>query len=76
MIVVATAGTQLSDSLDTNFQGFQFLPDDALRHAPTEVLDQQPHTAVLWEGEGVKTHTFLPIKGPQCTDCGTESVGG
>ena len=74
--IIVKPGTQLSDSLDTNVQGFQLLPDDALRHAPTQVLHQQPHTAVLCEGEGVKTHTFLPIKGPQCTDRGSESVGG
>ena len=32
--------------------------------------------AILWESEGVETHTVLPIKGPQRTDNCSESVGG
>ena len=64
---IATARTQLRDSLDTDVQGFQLLPDYALRHTPTEVLYQESRTEVLYEREGVKTHTFLPVKGPQRT---------
>jgi hypothetical protein len=45
-VLVAAAGSQLHDSLDTNVQGFH-LPDDALRHTPTQVLPQKSHTAVL-----------------------------
>jgi hypothetical protein len=74
-VLIATPRTQLSDSLDTNVQGFQLLPDDTLMHASTQVLHQQPHTAVVWEVEGVKTHPFLPIKGPQFSDRGSETVG-
>jgi len=43
-VLVATAGTHLCNSLDTNVQGLQLLPDDALRHTPTQVLYQKPHT--------------------------------
>ena len=65
--------TQLCYTLDTNVQGFQLLPDDALRHTPTQVVYQKPHTAVLWERECVEHHT-LPIDGPQCADRGSEPV--
>jgi hypothetical protein len=74
-VLIAAAGSQLHDSLDTNVQGCQLLPDDALRHTPTQVLHQKPHTAVLWEIEGVETHTLPPIEGPQRTDHGSEPVG-
>jgi len=70
------AGLQLRDSLNTDVQGFQLLSDDTLRHTPNQVLHQKSHTAVLWESEGVETHTIFPIKGPQCTDHGSEPVGG
>ena len=55
-----------------NVQRFELLSDDALRHTPTQVLYQKPHTAVLRKREGVETHTFLPFEGPQCS----EHVGG
>jgi len=32
-VLLATAGMQLRDSLETNVQGLQLFPDDALRHA-------------------------------------------
>ena len=73
--MVATTGSQLRNSLDTKDQGFQLLSDDALRHTPTQVLHQKLHTVVLREDEGVETHTLLAIKGPQCTDHGSEPVG-
>ena len=44
---MATAGTQLHDSLDMNVQGLQLLPDDALRYSLAQVLHQEPYTAVL-----------------------------
>jgi hypothetical protein len=56
--MVAAVGTQLRDSLDTNVQGFQLLPDDALRHTPTQVLHQKPKTAAFREREGVENHTL------------------
>ena len=58
-----------------NVQGLQLLPDDGLRHSPAQVLQQEPHTAVLPEREGVETHTLPPIEGPQCSDRGCETVG-
>ena len=57
-VLVKTAGSLLRYSLDTNVQGFQFLPDDVLRHTPTQVLYQKPRTAVFREREGVETHTL------------------
>jgi len=74
VVLVATAGTQLCDTLDTNVQGFKLLPDDSLRHTPTQVLYQKPHTAVLRDCEGVETHIIPPIEGPQCADSGSEPV--
>jgi hypothetical protein len=74
VVLVGTAGTQLCDTLDTNVQGFQLLPDDALWHTPTQVHYQKPHTAVLREREGVETHTLPPIEGPQCAERVLEPV--
>ena len=31
---------------------------------------------ILWEREGVKTHTLAPIKGLQCADSVSEGVSG
>jgi hypothetical protein len=45
-VLVATAGSQLRYSMDTNVQGFDLLPDDALRHTPTQILHQKLHTRV------------------------------
>ena len=73
---MAGSGSQLRDSLNTNVQGFQLFSDDALRHTPTQVLHQKSCTAVLWELEGVETHTVFHIKGPQRTDSDSEPVGG
>jgi len=55
--MVTTAGTQLRDTLDMNAQGLQLLLDDALMHAPSQILHQKSPTAVLREREGVETHT-------------------
>jgi hypothetical protein len=74
-VLIASAGAKLGDSLDTNVQSLQLLPDDALRHSFAEVLHQQPHAAVLRQREGVKTHT-PPAKGPQRADRGSEAIGG
>ena len=54
--LVATAGTQLHDSLDMNVQGHQLLPDDALRNSLAQVLHREAHTEVLRKREGVKRH--------------------
>jgi len=60
--VVATTGTQLLDSMDTNIQGFQLLPHDGLRHNPTKVLYQNPHAAVLRKREGLKFTPSSPSR--------------
>jgi hypothetical protein len=57
-VLVAVAGSQLHDSLDTNFQGFQLLPPDAIRHTPTQTLHQNSQTTVVRERKSVKAHTF------------------
>jgi hypothetical protein len=74
-VLKAAPGSQLHDSLNTNVQGFQLLPDDALRHTPAQVLHQKPHIAVFWEAEGVETYTLPPNEGPQCTDHGLAVAG-
>jgi hypothetical protein len=61
-VLVATARTQLCDSLDTNVQGLELLPGDALSHTPAQVLHQESHTAVLREREGVETHPPPPSR--------------
>jgi len=61
-VLVATARTQVRDSLDTNVQRLELLSDDDLKHAPTQVLHQKPHTVVLRERYGVEAHT-LPHRG-------------
>lgn len=76
MVLVATAISQLRDFLNTNVQGFEFLPDDALRHNPTQVLYQKPQRAVLRELIDVETRILLPIEGPPCADRGLEPDGG
>jgi hypothetical protein len=48
--------------------------DNALRHPLAEVLYQQPHTAVLWKCEGVKTQILPPVKGTQGADRGSEAI--
>jgi hypothetical protein len=61
-VLVASARMQLCNFLDTNVQWFQLLSDDALGHTPAQVLNQEPHTTVLRECEGVETHTFPPSR--------------
>jgi len=67
-LLVTAARAELQDSLDTDAQTLQLLPDDVFRHVSAKVLHQQPYTAVLQEEESVKTHTLAPVKGPQCTN--------
>jgi hypothetical protein len=71
-VLFAMAGSQMRDSLDTNVQGFELLPNDFFRHNNVQDLYQKAHTTVLREREHVKTHTLLPIEGPQCADRGSE----
>jgi hypothetical protein len=63
-VLIAAAGAELCDSLDTNVQGFQLLSNDAVRHPLPEILNQQPHAAALWQGARVKTHALPDVKGP------------
>jgi hypothetical protein len=72
--LVAAAGSQLRDSVDTNVQEFELLSNDALRHTPTQV-HHKPHTAVLRESEDMDTHALLPMKGTQRADRGSEPFG-
>jgi len=74
-LLVTAARAELQDSLDTDAQILQLLPDDVLWHVSAKILYQQPHTAVLREGESVEAHTLAPVKGPQCTDRGSEAFG-
>jgi len=39
-ILVAASGSELHDSLDTNVQGLQLLPDGALRHSFAHILHE------------------------------------
>jgi hypothetical protein len=74
-VLIAAPRAELHDALDTDSQGLNLLPDDALRHLPAEVFHQQTYTTILWETETVKSHTLAPIKGSEDTDCGSETVG-
>lgn len=62
------------DSLDTNNQSLQFLLDDILRHLSSKILEEEMHTAILWEKDGVKTHTLALIKGSQGNGHGSEAI--
>lgn len=75
MVLVATARSQLSVSLDTNVLGFKLLPDEFLRYDYFWFLYQKKQTALLWKDESVRTYTVLSIKGPQGTDRRSEPVG-
>jgi hypothetical protein len=46
-----------------NVEELELLPDDALRHNTSEVLNHELHTAVLRERESVEINTLLPING-------------
>ena len=76
VVLVAMAESQMRDSLDTNVQSFGLISDNAVRHTPTKVLHQKPHTVVLREREDVETDTLLTIKGPQCANRCSEPIGG
>jgi hypothetical protein len=56
-VLIAAAGSELRNSLDTNIPGFQLLSYDALRHPFPEILYQQPNAAILRKGEGLKKIT-------------------
>jgi hypothetical protein len=40
-----------------NFQEFELLPDNALRRNTALFLNQEPHTEVHQDREGIETHT-------------------
>jgi hypothetical protein len=68
------AGSQVCDSQESFVKEFELLSGDILRHTPTHILYQKPHTAVLRERKVVETHTTLPLKGPQWADRMSESI--
>ena len=57
---IAAPRSELHDSLDTDAQGLELLPDYAFRHVPAKVFNQQTKIAILWESDSVKTHTLFP----------------
>jgi hypothetical protein len=63
-VLVATAGTQMRDSLEMIVQGLELLQYDAFRHTHTKVLYQTPRTTVL---HGVNLWKLNPpaLKGRQ-----------
>jgi hypothetical protein len=61
-VLVTAPIAELQDSLDTDTKSLQFLPDDVFRHLSAQILNEQKHTAILRDGEGVITHTCAPIK--------------
>jgi hypothetical protein len=61
-ILVTVPRAELKDTLHTNNQSLQFFPH-ILRHLSPQILKEEMHTAILWEKEGVKTHTLALIKG-------------
>jgi len=60
VVRIATAGSKVFDSLNTDVQGFHFLSDDALGRTPIQVVHQKSSTEVLWEHEGMETHAVFP----------------
>jgi hypothetical protein len=73
-VLFTKAGTQLCDFLDTNVEGHQLLSDNALRHAPAQVITR---SRTICSSENVKLWNITPspIEGRQCVDCGPETVG-
>ena len=55
-------GAELQDSLDTDIESLQLLPDEVLWPLSVQILNQQTYTTILRDREGVKTHTLVPIK--------------
>ena len=71
---MAAARAKLQDSLDTDTYIIDLFPDDVLRHLSAQNRNQQTHTAILRQSDGVKTYIVAPIKESQCTDCGSKVV--
>jgi hypothetical protein len=65
---------ELHPSLDTCAQGLQLLTDDALRHLPAKILDEETYLPILGERESVKTHTFALIEESGSTHRGPKAV--
>jgi len=67
-VLVMMARTQLRVPLDMNAEGFELLPEDALRHASAQFLNRKSHTAFLRERDDVETHTLpTPIESSALT---------
>ena len=63
--LIATAGSKLLYSLETNVQRFQLLSNDALGLTPSQVLHQESQTELLWERESVENHALFSTRGTQ-----------
>ena len=66
-VLVATAESELHDSLDTNVQGFELLSDEALRHSPSVGVLLGRVSAgklVLVTGADVVVASGLLLRGP------------
>ena len=62
-VLIAAAGAELQDSLDTDTDSLQFLPDNVLTYLSAQYLNQQTHTAILLLREGVKTENPYSYQG-------------
>jgi hypothetical protein len=58
LVLVAAAGSQLRDSLDTSVQGFQLLLDSALKHTPIPKFYTRSRTQ--WPSGSVKVWKLTP----------------
>jgi hypothetical protein len=67
-VLVASPGAELQDCMQTVAYHLEILPDETFRHASTEVLYQQSHTAILRERKVWKLNIFTHIKGSEGTD--------
>jgi len=73
--VFTASGAELQESLDTDAQDPQLLPDYVVRNLSAKILNQQTYTKILRE-RGMKTHTVPTITGSQCDDPGSKAVCG
>jgi len=66
----------MRESPKSNIQGFEFLADDTLMLALSQIFFQKTQTAALRACEFLETHTVLPVKGTFCAEPGSELVSG
>ena len=68
------ARSQMRESPKSNIQGFEFLVDDTLMFAPSQIFFQKAQAAALRACEFLETHTVLPVKGTFCAEPDSEPV--